>query len=222
MRKGAEIVFPPKLSGSSDRSASLCHISLRRSSQRLAGCVWPGLTTGGARVLGQTLSLQPALPAERPALPALHSLLAGGKSGSRWGVGLPAPELRPSNPWDVGEVTLADSNCQPARQRRGKPGTEDRRWRGEERGEERRVDEERRGMTRGYRCELSRETFVRQLCGVKDRCWVEAGSSCDQHCMYLAVLYKSMQERQKKCQTMWKLTHRGLKTLLLLLIIIIT
>lgn len=48
VKKRAEIVFfPPKLCGSSDRSARLCHISLRRSSQCLAGCVWPGLTPGG-------------------------------------------------------------------------------------------------------------------------------------------------------------------------------
>lgn len=64
-----------------------------------------------------------------------HSLLTGGKSGSRWGVGLPPPELHPSNPWEVEEATPADSSCQPARQRRGEPGTEDRRWRGEKRDE---------------------------------------------------------------------------------------
>lgn len=91
-------------------------------------------------------------------------------------MGLPALELQPSNPWEVGEVTLADSNCQPAQQRRGKPGTEDRGWRGEGNAEERRADEERRRMTRGYRCELSRETFVQQICGVKGLCCVEAGS----------------------------------------------
>lgn len=141
--KGAKIVFPPKLRGNSDRSASLCNISLRRSSQQLAGCVWPGLTTGGVPVLGQPPDLQPAFPAERPALPRTSS-------SSRWRqvrepLGRGA-ELHPSNPWEVGEVTPANSNCQLARQRRGKPGTEDRQ-RGEERGG--RADEERRRMTRG-------------------------------------------------------------------------
>ncbi|CAB1449871.1 unnamed protein product [Pleuronectes platessa] len=72
-----------------------------------------------------------------PHIPELHSLLTGGKSGSRWGVGLPAPKLHPSNPREVEEVTLTDSNCQLASQRRGKRGDRGQ----EERGEERRGEE---------------------------------------------------------------------------------
>lgn len=82
-----------------------------------------------------------------PHFPALHSLLAGGKSGSRWGVGLPAPVLHPSNPWEVGEMTPADSNCQLARQRRGEPGTEDR---GERRKSRRGEEKDDKGLGVSY------------------------------------------------------------------------
>lgn len=97
--KGARDRFPPKISGSSDRSASLCHISLRRSSQRLAGNVWPGLTAGGAPVQGQTTRPSSLLSQQSgPMLPyILLDFLAGGKSGSRWGVGLPTP--KPPEKW---------------------------------------------------------------------------------------------------------------------------
>lgn len=84
-------------------------------------------------------TLQPALPAEQArASPHFTRLLAGGKSGSRWGVGLPTPKP----PWEEGEVTPTGSNCQPASQRRGKRG---------DRGQEERggTGEERRRMTRG-------------------------------------------------------------------------
>lgn len=61
-------------------------------------------------------------------------------------MGLPAPELYPSNPWEVEEVTPADSNCQLASQRRGKRGDRGQ----EERGEEKRgASGDRRRMTRG-------------------------------------------------------------------------
>ncbi len=88
--------------------------------------------------------LQSALPVERP---TLHSLLAGGKSGSHWGVGLPTQELHPSNPWEVGKVPPAGFYCQLTRQRRGKRGDRGQEERGEGRGG--RAVEERRRMTRG-------------------------------------------------------------------------
>lgn len=75
VKKRPEIAFPPKLCSSGDRSASLCHISLRRSSQRLAGCVWPGLTLGeGVWVPGP----EPSGPQPPSRLP--HTSLA-----SHWG-----------------------------------------------------------------------------------------------------------------------------------------
>ncbi|KAK2823921.1 hypothetical protein Q5P01_021096 [Channa striata] len=39
--------------------------------------------------------------------PTFHSLLTGGKSGSRWGVGLPAPELHPQAPGKWGRLSPA-------------------------------------------------------------------------------------------------------------------
>lgn len=140
VKKGPGIVFPPKISGSSDRSASLCHISLKRSSQRLAGDVWPGLTAGGAPARGQTTRPSSLLSQQsRPALPHISfafSLGASQGAAGAWGF----PTLKP--PWEVGEVTLTGSNCQPASQRRGKRG---------DRGQEERggTSEERRRMTRG-------------------------------------------------------------------------
>lgn len=76
-------------------------------------------------------------------------------------MGLPPLELQPSNPREVEEATPADSSCQ-----RREPRTEDGRWRGEKREE---PGKERRWMTRGCRCELSWETNVQRLRGVKRR-----------------------------------------------------
>lgn len=62
----------------------------------MAACVWHHLTAVAAPVLGPNLrAARPAPPAEQP---ALHRLLARGKSESHWGVGLPAPELHAANP----------------------------------------------------------------------------------------------------------------------------
>lgn len=73
-------------------SASLCHISLRRSSQRLAGGVWPGSLSRRESWAEASARRSPgALPAERPRTSLAG--IAGGESGSRWGVGLPAPLL---------------------------------------------------------------------------------------------------------------------------------
>lgn len=128
-------------------SASLCHISLRRSSQRLAGGVWPGSPSRRESWAEASARRSPgALPAERPRT-SLASI-AGGESGSRWGVGLPAPLLalrcphhhhQYSDPREVGEATRADFNCQPA-------PAEERRARDRGRGvkkEERREDDKR-------------------------------------------------------------------------------
>lgn len=82
------------------------------------------------------------------------------------GRGASSSKTAPFKPLGGGGGDPTGSNCQLARQRRGKPGTEDRR-REEESGE----------RWQGVRCELSGETFVRQLCGGKHRCWVEAGCS---------------------------------------------
>ncbi len=87
--------------------------------------------------------LQLAFPADRPALPCTSFVSRWGQVRELLGRGA---ELHPSNPWEVGEVTPADSNCQLARQRRRKPGTKDREW-GERSG--RRAEEERKRMTRG-------------------------------------------------------------------------
>lgn len=145
-KKGAEIVFsPPKLCSSSDRFASLCHISLRRSSQLLAGCVWPGLATEGASVRGQTF--RPA--ACSPSRGAHTSLGSHRESGSHWGVGLSAPLLHPSKLLGRsvgGWMTLTGSNCQLASECIGKE-----RWhrpRGEGRRSRRGVGEW-RWMTKG-------------------------------------------------------------------------
>lgn len=62
-------------------------------------------------------------------------------------MGLPAPVLHPSNPWEVGEMTPADSNCQLARQRRGEPGTEDR---GERRKSRRGEEKDDKGLGVSY------------------------------------------------------------------------
>lgn len=80
---------------------------------------------------GQNLQVR-SLPPQQGDLHfhTLHSLLTGGKSGSRWGVGLPPLELHPSNPWEVEEATPADSGCQRRALR-----TEDGRRRGEKREE---------------------------------------------------------------------------------------
>lgn len=154
----------------------------------LPGCatsVWGGRVSAWQAVSG-LVSLQEE-DSESRGQNLHHSLLAGGKSGSRWGVGLPPPELHPSNPWEVEEATPAASSCQPARQRKGEPGTEDRRWRGEKRDEPARREEL---MTRGCRCELSWETNVQQTHGVKRHHWVEAGS---------AALHVWVQQRLKVC-----------------------
>lgn len=170
-KKRAEIAFPPKLCGSGDCSASLCHISLRRSSQRLAGCVWPGLTLGGGVwVPGPEPSgLQPPSQAGRPALP--HTSLAShwGQVREPLGRGASTSRVAPFKP-------LGGGGGDPSRLQLSGKRAEDR-GREVERGEERGTSEERRWMTRGCRCELSWETNVQRLCGVKRRCWVEAGSS---------------------------------------------
>lgn len=146
-QKGAEIAFPPKLSGSSDRSASLCHISLRRSSQRLAGCVWPGLTAGGALVLGQT-SRPAACSPSRATRTSPHftrfSLGASQGAAGAWGFRLQSCTLRAPGKWR-GWPRPALTVKQPG------GGEESRGRRTGERGEERggRTGEERRRMTRG-------------------------------------------------------------------------
>lgn len=129
-------------------SASLCHISLRRSSQRLAGGVWPGSPSRRESWAEASARRSPgALPAERPCTSLAG--IAGGESESRWGVGLPAPLLvlrcphhhhhQYQDPREVGEATPADFNCQPA------PAEERRaRDRGREvKKEERREDDKR-------------------------------------------------------------------------------
>lgn len=128
---------------------------LARPHCRRSVCTGPNLQT-----------LQPALPAEQArTFPHFTRLLTGGKSGSRWGVGLPAPKT----PEKWGRwPRLALTVNQPAK--------------GEERGvtEARRRREElaRKGEGwQGVRCELSRETIVQQIYGAKHSCWVEAGCS---------------------------------------------
>ncbi|KAK5853617.1 hypothetical protein PBY51_014757 [Eleginops maclovinus] len=80
--------------------------------------------------------------------PAGFSLGASQGAAGAWGI--QAPELHPLNPWEVGELTLTGSNCQLAKQRRGKRGDRGQEERGEERGSSsRRGEEERRRMTRG-------------------------------------------------------------------------
>ncbi|KAK5908069.1 hypothetical protein CgunFtcFv8_016159 [Champsocephalus gunnari] len=85
--KEPKINYPPQLSGSSVRSASLCHISLRRSSQRLAGSVWPGPTTGGGRARAKPLGLQ------APRWGRIREPLGRGESGSR------AAPFKPLGSW---------------------------------------------------------------------------------------------------------------------------
>lgn len=144
--RGRDLIFlPPKLCSSSDRFASLCHISLRRSSQLLAGCVWPGLTTEGASVRGQTF--RPA--ACSPSRGAHTSLGSHRESGSHWGVGLSAPLPHPFKLLGRsvgGWMTLTSSNCQLASECIGKE-----RWHrslGEGRMSRRGVEEQ-RWLTKG-------------------------------------------------------------------------
>lgn len=149
--------FWPELSSSSKSPASLCSISLRRSCHLLAGCVSSHRRRSSSLRPNFLPGPEPALPARQP---ALHWLLAGGKSRSCWGVGLSAPVLHSFKPLGSGEMTLTCSNCQRASQCVGEEG-----WQRTQ-GERRRSRHKRDGW-QGVRCELSREMFVRQLYGVK-------------------------------------------------------
>lgn len=71
-----------------------------------------------------------------------------------------------------GDLNWLELSASPAEERKARD-----RGQGAERRKEREASEERRWMTRGYRCELSRETIVQQLCGVKHCWWVEVESS---------------------------------------------
>lgn len=145
-----------QLCGSGDRSASLCHISLRRSSQRLAGCIWPGLTLGGGVWVPGP---EPSGP--QPPSPLPHTSLAShwGQVREPLGRGASTSRTAPFKP-------LGGGGADPNRLQLSEKRAEDRG--GEvERGEERGTGKERRWMTRGCRCELSWETNVQRLRGVK-------------------------------------------------------
>lgn len=182
-------------------SASLCHISLRRSSQRLAGGIWPGSPSRRESWAEASARRSPgALPAERPRT-SLASI-AGGESGSRWGVGLPAPLLAPRCPTTTtntrtpgrwGRRPRPTSTVSRLRQRRGEPGTEDGRWR-RRRGER---------MTRGCRCELSGETLVQRIYGgeaaERKLLLLVIGSACTRLCS-ATVNRKRPKEKKKRAK----------------------
>lgn len=135
-KKRPEIVLPPKLCSSGDRSARLCHISLRRSSQPLAGCVWPRShsrrrsLSPGARTSGSAASLP-----GRATCTSTHTSLAShwGRVREPLGRGASTSRAAPFKPLgggggDPGRLQLS---ADPAEERRAGDG----RWRGERREE---------------------------------------------------------------------------------------
>lgn len=154
-----------------------------------ATSVWEGQVSAWQTMSGlASLREERRYGAEPPDPPACSPSRAGPhfptfRSPSRWGqvrepLGRGASSSKTPEKWGRWP-RLAPTVNQPAK--------------GEERGvtEAKRIGEElaRRGEGwQGVRCELSRETFVQQIYGVKLCCWVEAG--CSYIIMYSPVFFK--------------------------------
>lgn len=121
--------------------------------------------------------------------PHFTASFAGGKSGSRWGVGLPAPELHPSNPWEVREVTPTGSNCQLASRRRGKRGDRGREEKPARRG--RGWQEVKVWAIRGDVC----PAVLWCEASLQSGTWLFSHHS-DQCCLYSPVMFKKSQRKR--------------------------